>query len=483
MYCYIEKIVMRYILCLVLACMMMAEASAQTRAVVRKMFQEGKYEEAKPLFKKLLKANPRNSEYSFWYAACCLETGDTADVRSLLEFAVSRKIVNAHRYLGDYHFVKMNYPLAVECYDEFLDLTKDDSLKSLFQRKLNQAAQLERMVNNCYRICVIDSVVVDKSKFLSAYRMGNDVGVISSCADFFDDELLPGYAYGTERGLDVFFSDTDDDSGLLKLYANSRVGDDWGSAAALKGFDTKGNDDYPFMLSDGVTLYFASDGESSIGGYDIFVSRFDVENSRFLRPDNMGMPFNSIANDYMMAVNEVANIGWFASDRNQPEGKVCVYVFIPDPDRKKYNSQALGYDRMLAYSLISSIADTWGDEDAVMKARRQLVLLANARENDEDSNTPVFIIDDVREYRGEKDFRSAEARSLFKKWQVAVRRNRDNIGLLDRKREEYSSANAGMKEKMSAGILALEAEVEEEADALRKMEYEIRRLEQEAIYR
>ena len=103
----------------------------------------------------------------------------------------------------------------------------------------------------------------------------------------------------------------------------------------VAGFDTGGNDDFPFLLSDGTTLYFASDGEGSIGGYDIFVSRMNTEDGCFLRPDNLGMPFNSPANDYMMAINEVANLGWFASDRNQPQGKVCVYVFVPNDKRVK----------------------------------------------------------------------------------------------------------------------------------------------------
>ena len=140
--------IIRYVLCALVACLMATGSFAQTRAAVRKLFMEGKYEEAKPLFEKLLKANPQNSEYSYWYAACCLETGDSTDVRKLLEFAVSRKIVNAHRYLGDYHYRKLDYPAAIECYEDFLDLATDDSLSAVFQKKLNEVSQLERMVNN-----------------------------------------------------------------------------------------------------------------------------------------------------------------------------------------------------------------------------------------------------------------------------------------------------------------------------------------------
>ena len=473
---------MRYILYTLFACMLAVGASAQSRAVMRKMFNDGKFEEAKPIFEKLLKANPKNSEYSYWYAACCLETGDTTDVRGLLEFAISRKIVNAHRYLGDYYFGKNNYPSAAECYEEFLDLATDDSLATVFQNKLNVANQLARMVKNCYKVCVVDSVVVDKDKFLSAYRMGNDVGTISTCAGFFGDDSLPGYAYSTERGMDVFFSDNDGEGSLSKLYVNSKIGDEWGRARALKGFETNGNDDYPFMLADGVTLYFASDGDASIGGYDIFVSRLDTESGRFLRPDNMGMPFNSTANDYMMAINEVANIGWFASDRNQPEGKVCVYIFVPDAERVKYDADALGYDRMYSLASISSIADTWADEAVLRKARQQLALLAYARNDEVAGASSKFIIDDTREYGDVADFKSDAAREMFIKWQGCAEQHRKNCELLENKRDEYAGAGVAEKEAMRSEILALEAQVEKESAELVSMEREVRRLEQEALY-
>ena len=52
------------------------------------------------------------------------------------------------------------------------------------------------------------------------------------------------------------------------------------------------------MLSDGLTLYFAAQGPESIGGYDIFMTTYDAAEGRFLKPENIGMPFNSTANDY-----------------------------------------------------------------------------------------------------------------------------------------------------------------------------------------
>ena len=457
---------------------------AQSRDTMKRMFDEGRFVEAKPIFEKLLAKHPRNSEYNYWYAACCLETDDSVNVQEMLEFAASRKIVKAHWYLGDWYTRRQKYALAADCYAEYIDNTKDDSLRNVAQQRMNLCDRLDRMVRNCESVCFVDSFVVDKSDFLSAYTMGNDVGRVATCAEYFDDESLPGHINETERGMDIFFSDeNDDDIPLMKLYRRSKVGDKWGKVQPITGFDTKGNDDYPFMFADGVTLYFASDGEGSIGGYDIFVSRMDTETGRFFRPDNVGMPFNSTANDYMMAINEMANLGWFVSDRNQPEDKVCVYVFIPNAEKKRVDVDAIGYTKALALANISSIADTQTDEELLRKARQQMVMLKYGNNNRSEKDEEFFfVIDDVYDYRKLSDFRSNRARDLFQEWQVRVQQHKRHIEKLDNYRLEYATASQSVKARMKEKIIQLEWKIEDEAEELSTLEYKIRCLEQAVLY-
>ena len=475
---------MKRILCLTIYCLVAVSGLfAQSRDAMKKMFDEGRFEEAKPIFEKLLAKNPKNSEYNYWYAACCLETNDTIEVEEMLEFAASRNIVKAYWYLGELYCRAMDYAEAADNFDIFIDETKDDSLRNVAQQRMNLCNRLDRMVRNSEVVCFIDSVVVDKESFLSVYTMGNDVGSIATCAAYFGDDGLPGHINETERGMDIFFSDENEsDEPLLKLYRRSKVGDDWGKVQSIVGFDTQGNDDYPFMLADGITLYFASDGEGSIGGYDIFISRMDTESGRFFRPDNVGMPFNSTANDYMMAINEVANLGWFATDRNQPEGKVCVYTFIPNTDKKRVDVSLMGYDAALQIATLSSIASTQTDEDAVRKARQQMALLMYARKAAGKKEDFFFIIDDLHDYKLLTDFRSERARDLFKEWQVHTKQHLRDVEKLDALRDEYAASPSAVKARLKPQILQLEVKVEDDAVALRNAEYEIRRIEQNVLY-
>ena len=465
-------------------CVLSLSAMAQNRNAIKKMFDEGRFEELKPIVEKQLRKNPKNSEFSYWYAGCCIETGDTVDVEDLLKFASSRGIVNADRYLGDFYYGRQQYQRAAESYETFLENTKDDSLRVVFARKAQQASNIGRMVMNTSKVCVVDSFVVDKANFMSAYKLGDDVGLVTTNATYFDDAMLPGYMCETERGMDMYFSDYGQyDESLMKIYHNSKISEEWGTPRPIEGFNTYGNDDYPFMCPDGVTLYFASDGEGSIGGYDIFMTRLDVEAGRFLRPDNIGMPFNSTANDYMLVIDEVSNLGWFATDRNQPDGLVCVYVFVPNQGKVKYDTDALGYDGVLPYAQLSSVAATQDNEAVLRTARQQLAMLLYSGNEDSRKGDFVFVIDDTRDYTRLSDFKSTEARKLFTEWQKRTAQHAADVRSLEQQRGAYASANAAERKRMSTAILGLEAKVEADAVAVEQMENEIRRLEQEKIYK
>ena len=272
---------------------------------------------------------------------------------------------------------------------------------------------------------------------------------------------------------------------IEQLFKSDMIGDTWSEPTHLKEFSDTSlyqNVNYPFMMPDGKTFYFAATGKESLGGYDIFRTRYDVESSKFLKAENIGMPFNSTANDYMMAINEVANLGWFVSDRNQPQGKVCVYVFIPNVDKKRVDVGSIGYARALEIANLSSIAATQTDADAVRRAHQQMAMLLYVRDTTGHNSEFLFVIDDLHDYKSLDEFRSAEARELFSEWQERVKQHNRDIEQLAAHRDEYARSSAAAKQSMRQTILLLENKVEEDDVALKRMEYDVRRIEQAALY-
>ena len=472
---------------LIFALLCIATLQAQnTKANARKLFNEGKFQEAKPIVKNLLKGSPNSAEYNYWYAACCYETGDTTcNIEERLKMAASRRVLNAPYYLGRFYKDALRYDESISSYEEFIEVGKDEDKLLYAHTQLEKVKGLLRMMRSTERVCIIDSIIVDKKNFLKAYRMGSDVGTLCKASDYFNNPSLEGVLSITERGTDIYYPQRVDADGVsyLKIFTATKTSKEWSKATMLKGFDTGGNDDYPFMSADGTTFYFASDGNESIGGYDIFVTRYDNENRRFLKPTNLGMPFNSEANDYMMAVNEIANLGWFATDRRMPEGKVCIYIFIPNDVRHTYDYEAVGYEKVLSIAHLFSIKDTQSDEDAVRKARQQYAMMQFNKKAEGNTGDFIFIIDDATEYVKLEQFKSKEAREMFKKWQEECIQHDSRRQSLENKRDAYATANAATKQKMTNEILTLERKVEEEELLLNKMEKEVRRLELERLNR
>src|SRR5690606_9136714 len=87
--------------------------------------------------------------------------------------------------------------------------------------------------------------------------------------------------------------------------------------------NTEGRDTFPFIAHDN-TLYFASDGQLGLGGFDIFESKFS--NNSFEKPTNLAKPINSSMDDFGFIINK-DKIGFFSSNRDGGKGYDDIYTF------------------------------------------------------------------------------------------------------------------------------------------------------------
>ena len=162
----------------------------------------------------------------------------------------------------------------------------------------------QNMLSSTEDVVFIDSVVVDKEKILEVYRISSESGKIDYLKNLMKGSKLSlkeanGIAY-TPQLLDKIYYSSIKDSALY-MFTRDRLDDQWGETKQVQGLEDFGYDQItPFVLTDGATLYFAAKGEESLGGYDIFMSRYSQDQGTFLKPENIGMPFNSPSNDYYM---------------------------------------------------------------------------------------------------------------------------------------------------------------------------------------
>lgn len=345
-------------------------------------------------------------------------------------------------------------------------------------KELEQKRQ--QMLASTQKIVFIDSVVVDKQHFLDKYRLSSEVGEIRRYSDFFKKNEQPNaYVYVNELGDKCYFSE-EDSVGSIRLYTMDKLGSDWGKPALLGGLEVgDGLDEYnfPFMLNDGLTLYFSAKGKESLGGYDMFVTRFDPETGSFLKPENMGLPFNSEANDYMMVIDEADSIGWFATDRNQTAGKVCIYMFVPSDTRQTYSSDMLTEAQIESRARIERIADTWGDGTARAQALGRLNALESAKKNVKGSGEFSFIVNDRTTYRKMADFRTQDGRSMMQKLLGLKSQYASLDKALAKARDFYATANAADRKTLTPEILQSEQQLENLGSQIAALEKSIRNCE------
>ena len=87
-----------------------------------------------------------------------------------------------------------------------------------------------------------------------------------------------------------------------------------------------------FIHPDGKTLFFSSKGHLSMGGYDIFSSKLQLDGT-WSTPENLGYPINTIDDDVHFVLNMDGKIAYYSTIREDGLGERDIYKI----DLKNYD--------------------------------------------------------------------------------------------------------------------------------------------------
>ena len=341
------------------------------------------------------------------------------------------------------------------------------------EQALSRARLGAIMLSATEKVRIIDSLVVDRGS-IPIPQLRKGLGKLQAAQTLAAALGLAGKrvgeaAYINDWGDRAYFALADTTENL-RLYVANRFGQKWGQPSPLPGFTLQErNEDFPFMDPDGVTLYFAADGAESLGGYDLFQTRYDADAKAFLKPQNLGMPFNSPANDFLMVIDRANNMGWFVSDRYQPVDKLCIYSFVPNDNREVYDaSTPKNTLRQLAMLMPLQLSQISPEE------RRQLAAdyAKSKQDGKSEDKSSVFIINDNTVYHSLDEFRHPEARKAAKEWWDASQRLQAVGEQLDELRRAYAKQKTGGKEilRLEQEQTALQAKASAAAVRMRALE-------------
>ncbi|HNV95449.1 MAG TPA: hypothetical protein PKG63_03165 [Bacteroidales bacterium] len=130
-----------------------------------------------------------------------------------------------------------------------------------------------------------------------------------------------------DKNILIFVSDRSGGMGGKDLYMSQRLPNgEWSLAKNLgpvinSPYDEEG----PFLLPDGYTLYFSSKGHNTIGGYDLFYSELN-EDGTWSKPKNLGYPINTTEDEVFYHLTADEKRAYFSSIREDSYGGKDIYV-------------------------------------------------------------------------------------------------------------------------------------------------------------
>ena len=176
----------------------------------------------------------------------------------------------------------------------------------------------------------------------------------------------------------------------------------------------------------------------------------------------------------MYVIDELDSLGWLVTDRNQPDGKVCIYTFVPSKTRENLNLEEMTEDEVKPFAEIQSIKATWPNKQAREVAMKRLLGMKKRLRTHTDTSSFTFDVNDQLTYHSPNDFRSTVARDLFMELLQAKERSEADASQLETLRERYHQADEQGRKELQQTILDAEKDLEALRVSIRNMEKAIR---------
>lgn len=154
----------------------------------------------------------------------------------------------------------------------------------------------------------------------------------------------------------VFASKRKEGAGEKDIYIIRKLSSGkWAKPQDLgENINTKYNEDFPHLSKDGNTLYFASEGHSSMGGYDLFKSEWNDAQKAWSDPQNLGYPINDTYDNENIAMVSDGAYAYVSTIREGGYGDRDIYKI-------KFN------DVDTRYCIITGYVSTSDSSDVAIK--------------------------------------------------------------------------------------------------------------------
>ncbi|MBI2258428.1 MAG: PD40 domain-containing protein [Flavobacteriia bacterium] len=301
-----------------------------------KAFKKEDFVEASKLYAQLLTFNQTDPFYNYRYGICLMYNSrkKNESIKHLTFASKSEGFDNeVFFYLGKAYHLDYRFKEAINYYN--LYKTKAGTKINMeldVDRNIVMSENGIRLLSSSNEVIVLDKQEIEIPSFFRIYDLKDIGGNIIVTAQFqskIDKKRnhtpLIHFPSNPKR---IFYSSYGEEENSGKdIYMRQRLPDGtWSLPQKIQGnVNTPSDEDFPYLSPKGNYLYFSSKGHNSMGGYDIFRSRYNAETNEFEAPENLDFPISSPDNDLFYVVDSLEENANFASARQSLDGKMHVY--------------------------------------------------------------------------------------------------------------------------------------------------------------
>ncbi len=314
----------------------------ETKKEAAKLFEAEEYGKAYKLYSQLVANFPKDPEYNFKLGVCMIYA-EPDKKKCLPYFQFASKNANEETkdvsfFLGKAYHINYLFDEAIKNYNAFKSNASSAKQKKLgVDREIKACNNGKRLLSNLSDLVVQSKKELNESDYFRSYDLKDMNGKLLVKPEEFTSNtdkkkkdksivFLPktgnrvyfsSYGENTENGKDIYYSTKLDNGGFSP-------------PKKVNGINTEFDEDYPFLHPNGQTLYFASKGHNSMGGYDIFKSNYIEASDSWTQPVNLEFPINSPDDDYLFVTDSLEKVAYFSTGRQSPPGKTNVLKIITE---------------------------------------------------------------------------------------------------------------------------------------------------------
>lgn len=242
---------------------------------------------------------------------------------------ISAQLKEAEAFHTSYEFNK-----AIEIYNKLIKETAQDTTSkdavtnlSMLNKLLAQSQNGSNMLDFAYSPNVLMAKESSAKTFFLLYPGFDNGKWVLTPPEFAGESGERSYMFLPDNARKLVFS-AKDNSGSWNIYTSLlKENGEWTYPEMLnENITSTGDELFPYITDNGKTLYFSSNGHYGMGGFDIYVSKWDENSNDWGVAQNLGFPFSSPKDDFLYYDTPDGNYSLFASTRDTKRDSIMVFA-------------------------------------------------------------------------------------------------------------------------------------------------------------